>query len=176
LEVTREIAARAIGISARRFHELVQGKILPAPLRHGRHDLVAVVHAWIKYTLADKEADCSTVEAKRRFWNARALREELQAEEAADRLIPLIDVMDAWQACFAAVANQVAAVPGRVAAEFSGITDAALIRARLLEEIRVAQSHAANIIQEWEKRLAAQLAAERTAEAIAAANSETHGA
>lgn len=39
--VSREIVIRALGVDVRRFHDLIQRRILPQPISRGVYDLIA---------------------------------------------------------------------------------------------------------------------------------------
>ncbi len=146
--VTREIAATAIGLSPRRFHELVKAKILPAPLQHGKYDLPSVVRAWTEYVAADKEGDATIAAAKRRFWNARADIEELEVDEKAGGLIPYGYAETVVMEAIATLRAECDGNAGRLAADLAAQTDAAAVRRRLLDEYRAACARAAVKVSE----------------------------
>jgi hypothetical protein len=73
--VTREMAAEVIGISTRRFHELIADGTLPKPVRHGVHDLPACIRAYGVYR-AEWTMPTSWDDAFRGVVKARALFEE----------------------------------------------------------------------------------------------------
>lgn len=132
----------------------IQMRELPGPVRGGGYDLIEAVDAWFRFkVLSAAEAERGDLSSKDRYWAARAQKEEIEAEAAAGRYVPLVDMLEAWQSCFSMVANRVDAVAGRVAAELAGVADAAIIRKRLMEELRGARAEAAEQIRDWEERL-----------------------
>jgi hypothetical protein len=162
--------------SGRQLQTLIQMRELPGPVKGGGYDLIAAVKQWFQYKLLQKDDSAREEQSsKERYWAARALKEEIEAEAVAGRYVPLLDMLQAWQDCFAAVANRIDAVPGRVAAELAGVADASIVRKRLLEELRAARAEAAQTIAGWEERLAAAVSRQEADESAAAEDAGSVG-
>lgn len=147
--VSRSVALAALRISADQFDRLTKAGVLRRPPSHGVHDLLGLLEDRLK--LAEDEngpdsGDMSAAEAKRRFWAAKAVTQELEAAELAGQNVPIEDVENLEREVFAALAVRLDGLAPRLATEFAGISDAAIIRRRLLSEIRAARTAAAQAL------------------------------
>src|SRR5437016_2791974 len=92
--VTLAVLAACFGTTARSIQREVKEGVLPKPVRRGLYDLVACVRRRLELVEQEGETDESTAEAKRRFWNARAEREELSVDRERNELVPFEEVRD----------------------------------------------------------------------------------
>lgn len=147
--VSTEVCAAALPTipSVRMFQKHVQAGIFPPPVARGVHDFIAVLQAFADMVQAEAAGDDSIAEAKRRFWNARAQREEQEAATEADQLLVKADVLEVERQAMIVLATQMDAVASRLASEVAGLSDAAVIRRRLLDELRACRASAARIFE-----------------------------
>ncbi len=147
--VSRTVALAVLRLSEQQFERLTKAGVLRKPPRHGVHDLVGLMEDRLR--LAEDEngpdtGDVSAAEAKRRFWAAKALSQELEAAESAGELVPIAEVQALEREVFAALAVRLDGIAPRLATELAGVSDAAVIRRRLLSEIRAARTAAADAL------------------------------
>jgi phage terminase Nu1 subunit (DNA packaging protein) len=147
--VSRQVALGVLRLSEDQFDRLVKSGVLRKPVRHGVHDLVGLVEDRLR--LAEDEnggdgGDVSTAEAKRRFWAAKALSQELEAVEAGGHVVPIAEVEALEREVLASLAVTLDGIAPRLATELAGLSDAAVIRRRLLSEIRAARTAAAHAL------------------------------
>lgn len=128
-------AAAVLGISRRQFDRLHKSGVLPA---HGprQFDLGAVVRAYVAYVEQGREGAQTIAAAKLATERERARKLGLENEARGGRLVCVEQVAEVLTDLAATLAGQLDALPGRVAAELAGLTDAGVIRSRLLDETR----------------------------------------
>ena len=148
--VSRQVAYGALRLSEDQFDRLIKAKVLRRAESKGVYDLIGLIEDRLK--LAEDEngpdaaGDMSAAEAKRRFWAAKALTQELEAAELAGTLVPLAEVEALERETLATLAVSLDGLAPRLATELAGISDAAVIRRRLLAEIRDARTAAARAL------------------------------
>ena len=141
--VPGSVCARVLGLSERQFWRLRADGVLPEPVADGGFDLAGVVQAFVVYRVAaaDGPADDETIAAaRRRFWSARAGREELAEARERRELVPLEDAKAVTTEAFRVYAGELDAMASRLASELAGIDDAATIRRLILAEERAARA------------------------------------
>jgi len=134
--VPPRVAAGVLRLPSSTFRRYVCTGILPKPSRHGVHDLVDLIGAWIDYVAADRSKDPDIAQAKLRYWRARASREELELEARAGELIPVAVAHQIIVDALSIVRTQTDAIAGRLAMEVAAMTDPAIVRRTLLDEHR----------------------------------------
>jgi hypothetical protein len=134
--VTAGVAAGALRLPSSSFRRYVRAGILPKSLRHGVHDLLDLLGVWIDYIATDRTKDPDIGEAKRRFWVARADREEIERDAALGQLIPVSLAHQIIVDALTLVRVQTDAIAGRLAMEVAAMTDPAIVRRTLLDEHR----------------------------------------
>lgn len=114
------------------------------------------------------DEDSSLDSETRRLRAAQADLAELDLSERRGELAPVEDYLIASQEAMVIVASQMDGLPGRVASQLAGITDAAEIRQLLLDETRRIRAAAAARLESWADMVA-------SGESIEAAATEDAG-
>jgi hypothetical protein len=144
--VSRPVALAVLRLSPDQFDRLTKAGVLRKAPRYGCHDLLGLVEDRLKLAEDENGADAGDItiaEAKRRFWAAKALSEELAAAKTSGELVPIVTVEELERECLATLAVQMDGLAPRLAAELAGLSDAAVVRRRLLTELRRVRAEAA---------------------------------
>ncbi len=169
--VSRHVAIAALKLSEDQFDRLLKAGVLRKAESRGVYDLCGLIEDRLK--LAEDEnggdgGDVTLSEAKRRFWAAKAVSEEANAEEALDRLVPLDAVLELEREAWASLVTRTDAVASRRAAKYAGMSNAADIRLDLLRELRAARGEAARLLEDRSRALAGRIDDRGDAEAAPA--------
>src|SRR5689334_18352717 len=116
---TENQAAFLLGIGDRHFRRLVKAGLLPPKGDDGLYDGPAVITAWTEYVASDREASADMAESKRLFWQARARRERLEADELAAEVVKVDEVAALFREAMTTIAIDLDALPGRCAGELA---------------------------------------------------------
>jgi phage terminase Nu1 subunit (DNA packaging protein) len=136
--VSAGLLAQCLGISRRTLERLARGGHV-CRVGHGQYDLAQSVSVFIAYALSGQSSDHEpegVSEARREVLvqQARRLRRENMVREG--QLLEASFVEEVSAKAQQAVIGAVESLPGRCAAELTGMTDAAEIRSYLLTEVR----------------------------------------
>jgi hypothetical protein len=140
----------ALGMPSGSYGTLVNRGILPTSTERGVHDLIAIFAGYAKYLdgsrAEQRAASGPMAEAKLRLTEAQAALAELEAEQRAGALIPLAHAELVSSELVSQLRAEIDGMAGRLAAELSAESDAALIRRTLLVAYRGACDRAADKI------------------------------
>ena len=133
---TKELA-QILGLSPGRISQLKSDGIVE-PDRAGKYDLAKSVQAYIAFLETGAlSPELAAHRAKLIEQQTRRLKIANDRQEA--QLVPMADVRHVIAGALNANVQMLEALPGRCAAAFAAMTDAALIHARLKAEIRAAR-------------------------------------
>lgn len=132
-----------LGISERHFLRLVAAGVLPKGEGKRGFDGPAIINAWVEYQAADKEGSADVAASKATFWAARARRETLEADRLEGEIVRVDDVRALFSEVMIVIGAGLDSLPGRLAGELAGIADPAMIRKRILVEVRRVRADAA---------------------------------
>lgn len=147
------VIAKLFGITERRIQQLAKEDIIPKAER-GKYELAGCVKGYIEYLqriATDGDKSLVLSKEKARLVNAQADAQELKNAITQGRVAPVSDLLTALMEIFSIVATQLDGISGRLANELAGVSDARIIRQRLLDESRRIRTAATDQI----KRLAA---------------------
>lgn len=115
--VSREFLALLFGLSVRRVQQLVEKRVIPDAVTHGEYDMASCVQAYIQH-LRGRIAQGGDTMAKQkvRILKARADSAELERAKLQGKLVPAVEVGDAWRALVAVIRQNLLTVPTKVAA------------------------------------------------------------
>lgn len=140
-KTTASQLAEVLGISKVRVHQLARDERFEKTKR-GQYDLASCVQAYIKYVKAEDS------NSRTRLYRAQAEKHELDVAEKKSELASVSDLLTALMEIFSIVSTQLDGMSGRLASELAGISDARLIRQRLLDESRRIRTAAADQIKQ----------------------------
>ncbi len=127
--------AKLFNCSIRTVERLVSDGTIPKASR-GVYDLYACNHAYLKHL--QEQTRGGTAKIKDEKSNAeidllriRAQKEQLAYDQAAGKLLDATDVEQVWAKHVMSARAKLLALPSRMAAEVSGLSDPALVQAAL---------------------------------------------
>lgn len=142
LPVTAAIAAKVIGLGRRQFDRLVTAGVLPRAAPR-LFDLVKVGPAYFQYVRDGKAGSTAIGEARLAYLQAQRRALDQRTRERARELIELLEVRRVFDASMATIGAQLDGLSGRCAAELAAITDPAIVREKLAEEVHRVRTAAA---------------------------------
>ena len=129
--------AGAFGVTVRRVQQLATDGVLPKAGR-GKYDLVACIRAYLAHALsgasAANEPD-DLVEARRLLLIEQTRRERRRNDIEDKTLWTDATVQDLVTGTYAVTVQRLEALPSRYAGRLAGMTDTALIRTMLRDEV-----------------------------------------
>jgi hypothetical protein len=142
--VSPDMVRNVLDISANKMGRYLRARVIPPPEHRNKYDLMKVVHAYIKYLQYGSSGN-NAFDAKRALLEEKFKEAKLENDVREKKLVDIDDVENAFVQAMVTIASQLDALPGRLAAELSGITDQAIILQRLKNEItlirRAGQEH-----------------------------------
>lgn len=142
IKVTSEVLADALGFTARRVQQLaIEGIIVK--VGHGLYDLLAS----IKNMRELEDTNQSDREIKKRYLCAKAEAQELETAQLKRDLVLMSDVERVFREAMIIYSGECDSMAARLAAEVAGMSDAALIRQRILAEERGARESAGKRVE-----------------------------
>lgn len=133
--------AKLLNITERRVQQLAKEGVIPKPIK-GEYDLVGSVQGYVTY-LQEKVKGADIAASRRTFEQERIRKIRMENDEREGRLLQFDDVKNALNEMMVLLRGQLESIPGRVASELAGVSDAGVIRHTLLNEIRRTESTAA---------------------------------
>ena len=146
--------ARILGVSRRQFDRLVAAGVLPQA-EPRRYDLASVVQAFVRYVEAGKEGMATLADAKLATERERARKLQIENEVRLGRLLWADQVGASLSHLMVSAVGMLEAIPGRYAAELAPVTDAAVMRGKLLHIVREFRAGYALAIDDYCSRLEA---------------------
>lgn len=143
MDVTAPIAAKVMGMSRRQFDRLVTAGVLPRKSAHV-FDLLEVGPAYLQYIKDGRAGSTTLAEAKLLLVQAQHRSLEQRTEERTGELVELLEVRRVFNAAMASIGAQLDGLAGRCAAELAAISEPAIVRDRLAQEIHRVRTSAAN--------------------------------
>lgn len=131
--VSHRVVAEVIGRTPSKVRDYVNRDILPKPT-DSKYDLPACVQAYVHWV---KRGHANAVEfdARKSVLEEKYKSLKLENDKRAGRQVDTEEVEDVFTRVCSLIAVRLEAIPGRLANELAGMTDAAQIRARLRHEI-----------------------------------------
>jgi hypothetical protein len=156
---------RLLGLSARQTRRLAQDGVLP---RTGdRFDPYQCIPAYVAHIQRRARDSATLTEARLKLTEAQRKDLELRTSEREKRLVPVEDVGNLFTATMTLVGAQLDGIAGRMCGELAGLSDPAVIRARLFDECRRVRNAAADQLEALAADAERRESAARTATADA---------
>lgn len=143
--------APIIGISVRRIQQLVKDGWIAETPQHGVYSLADCVQGYIRF-VKDAKRDTKRGTETSRLAAAQAVRVEMENYRRMGELQTTEQVMETCHGLVVMVKSAHAGLPGRLASEFSAISEPARIHRRIQDELRAVDAQCADFL---EKRAAA---------------------
>lgn len=140
---------RLIGLTDRQVRRLNRDGVFPreGTGRHAKFNAYICVPLFVEYVRRGAEKTTGIAESRQKYVDAQLRALELKTRQTMRELIPAEDVCQTMEATMTTVGAQLDALGGRVCSELTGITDAAVIRARIFDETRRIRNTAASALE-----------------------------
>ena len=148
MTVPGPVAYAVLGLSKRQFHRLVNAGVLPRAGK-GKFDLYVIGPAFAQYLRDGREGSGDLVQEKLRLTVAQRREIELKTRIRSRELVEREDAERVYSATMVLIGSQLEGIGGRMAGELAAISDAAVIRKRLLDETRRIRTAAADQLEAW---------------------------
>jgi len=140
--VTRLVLSQILGVAEKTVTRLYQQGVLPQSVK-GKYDLAKSVQAFIAYRSHGAVHE-ELRDGRKRWEDAKARREELLLRKLANELLPAEEAQVVVNEAMQIIASRMDGLPGRLASQLAGMSDPALIRKLLLDELRQIRATAAD--------------------------------
>lgn len=133
-QVSSKMCAEILGMSRPFFLKCVRLNYIPPSNGKDKYDLKAVVQAWGKH-LEFGRKPAQVFDAKRALLEEKHRQAKLENDTRERKLVKIDEVEDAFVEAMTIIAMRLDSLAGRMANELAGISDPAVIRQRLRNEI-----------------------------------------
>jgi hypothetical protein len=141
-KVSSLFASSVLGISRTLFLKHVRLGHLPPGLKE-KYDLRNVVQLWVKFNMNSRMAS-GVFDAKKSLLEQKFRESKMENDVRERLLVELSEVDDAFSEAMALIAMRLDGLSGRLANELAGISDPAVIRQRLRNELISIRASASN--------------------------------
>jgi hypothetical protein len=141
-KVSSLFCANVLGISRTLFLKHVRLGNLPPGIKE-KYDLNVVVQTWVKFNMNARTA-AGVFDAKKSLLEQKYREAKMENDVRERKLVELDDVDDAFTEAMTIVAMRMDGMSGRLANELAGISDPAVIRQRLRNELISIRAAASN--------------------------------
>lgn len=141
-KVSSLFAANVLGISRTLFLKHVRLGNLPPPIKD-KYDFPVVVQTWVKFNMNARTAS-GVFDAKKSLLEQKYREAKMENDVRERKLVSLDEVDDAFTEAMTMIAMRLDGLSGRFANELAGISDPAVIRQRLRNELISIRAAASN--------------------------------
>lgn len=133
--VSGKLVARCFGRTGTMIRKWVKAGILPQPTKPASdYNLIECVQAYVDWVKRRKEMT-GEFDAKRQVLVEKHKALKMENDRRGGKVVDIEEVEDVYLRTIATIAMRLEAIPGRMAAELSSISDPAIIRQRLRHEV-----------------------------------------
>jgi phage terminase Nu1 subunit (DNA packaging protein) len=142
MKLTTSQAAQGFQVTKKTIAEWVK-KGMPKK-KHGEFDFFTIVSWWAE-NIYRSDDSAGVIDAKEKYWAARARREVVRADEAENRVVPVDQVRDEAFQLARTVRDAILNVPDRISAELASYTDVHQVNQKLILELNEALEELSNM-------------------------------
>ncbi len=134
---------RLLALSSSHFYRLVRDGVIPKTKTKNQFDLADAVGGYIAYVKRGAEGSETVAAQRLKLTEAQTAAIVQRTRERDRELVELTEARAVFSNCLILVKAHLDGLPGRCAAELAQLSDPALVRHRLMEEMRRVEEAAA---------------------------------